>query len=56
VLDTGTTSHMTPHKNLLRNYCEFSQPKTIRAANKGTFDAFGSGLLVLLNKVGDKTV
>jgi hypothetical protein len=29
ILDTGASSHMTPHKNLLRNYCPFTQPRKI---------------------------
>jgi hypothetical protein len=29
ILDTGASSHMTPHKNMLRDYCVFSQPRKI---------------------------
>ena len=39
IIDTGASSHMTPHQNLLKNYQSFPKPRIISAANKGTFDA-----------------
>ena len=54
ILDTGASSHMTPHRNLLANYSEFSKPRKIRAANKGTFEALGIGTLVMPTKICGK--
>jgi len=39
ILDTGTSSHMSSHKELLKNFLSFSSPRKIRAADKETFDA-----------------
>ena len=47
---------MTPHKNLLNNYQTFSKPRSIRGADKGTFDALGTGHLKLSTRVGEKPV
>jgi Pol polyprotein, beta-barrel domain len=47
---------MTPHKNLLRNYRAFAQPRKIRAADKGTFDTLGSDTLVISTWVSDGPV
>ena len=47
IIDMGVSSHMTPHKNLLKNYQNFPKPRTIRGADKGTFDALGTGHLKL---------
>ena len=47
---------MNPHKNLLRNYRAFAQPRKIRAADKGTFDALGSGMLVISTWASDRSV
>ena len=52
----GASSHMTPHQNLLKNYQSFPKPKTIRGANKGTFDALGTGQLKLTTQVGGKSI
>ena len=47
---------MTPHKNLLKNYQNFPKPRTIRGANKGTFDALGTGHLKLSTQVDGRTI
>ena len=46
-IDTGVSSHMTPHQDMLKSYQCFSKPRTICAANKGTFDVLGTGHLKL---------
>ena len=56
ILDTGASSHMTPHKNLLANYSEFSKPRKICAANKGTFEALGIGTLIMPTKIHGKNM
>jgi len=43
ILDTGASSHMTPHRRMLENYHSFPAPCIIRAADKGSFEAYGSG-------------
>ena len=43
ILDTGASSHMTPHQRMLENYHSFTQPRIIRAADRGSFEAYGSG-------------
>jgi hypothetical protein len=48
ILDTGASAHMTPHKNLLKDYKVFEILRCISAANKGVFNALGAGTLVLL--------
>jgi transposase InsO family protein len=55
ILDTGASSHMTPYRNLLENYQSFAEPRKIRTADKGIFEAFGSGLLALQTRVNGKT-
>ena len=40
IIDTDVSSHMTPHQSLLKNYQSFPRPRTIREADKGTFNAF----------------
>ena len=47
IIDMGASMHMTPHQGLLKNYQSFPKPKTIREANKGTFDALVIGHLKL---------
>ena len=47
---------MTPHKNLLNNYQTFSKQRSIRGADKGTFDALGTGHLKLNTQVGERSV
>ena len=54
ILDTGASSHMMPHRNLLANYSEFSKPRKIHAADKGTFEALGIGTLVMPTKIRGK--
>ena len=54
ILDTGASSHMTPHKNLLANYSEFSKPRKIRVADKGTFKALGIRTLIMPTKIHGK--
>ena len=54
ILDTGASSHMMPHRNLLANYSEFPKPRKIRAADKGTFEALGIGTLVMPTKIRGK--
>ena len=39
IIDMGVSSHMTPRQNLLKNYQSFPKLRTIRGADKGTFDA-----------------
>ena len=56
IIDTGASSHMTPHKNLLKNYQSFSKPRTIHAANKVLFNAFGTGTLFLMMNIKGKPV
>ena len=47
IIDMGASCHMTPHKNLMKNYQSFSKPRSIRGADKGMFDALGTGHLKL---------
>ena len=47
ILDTGASSHMMPHRDILNNYRAFPEPHKIHAADKGIFEALGSGKLVL---------
>ena len=47
---------MTPHQNLLKNYQNFPKPRTIRGADKGTFNALGIGNLKLMTRVEGKTI
>ena len=56
IIDMGASCHMTPHKNLLKNYQSFSKPRSIRGANKGTFDALGTGHLKLSTQIRWKTI
>ena len=56
IIDMGVSSHMTPHKHLLKNIQNFPKPRTIRGANKGTFDALGTGHLKLSTRVDGKTI
>ena len=53
IIDTGASCHMTLHKNLLNNYQTFSKLRSIRGADKGTFDALGTGHLKLNTRVGE---
>ena len=54
ILDTGASSHMTPHKNLLANYSEFSKPRKIHMADKGTFEVLGIRTLIIPTKIHGK--
>ena len=54
ILDTRASSHMTPHKNLLTNYSDFSKPRKICAADKGTFEALGIRTLIMSTKIHGK--
>ena len=56
IIDTVASSHITPHQNLLKNYQSFPKPRTIRGADKGTFDALGTGHLKLTTQVGGKSI
>ena len=56
IIDMGASSHMTPHKNLLKNYQNFPKLRTIRGADKGTFDALGTGHLKLSTQVDGRTI
>ena len=56
IIDMGVSSHMIPHQNLLKNYQSFPKPRTIRGANKGTFDALGTGHLKLTTRLGGKSI
>ena len=56
ILDTGVSSHMTPHLNLLQEYKNFLKARRLRAADKGTFKAYGTGTLVMPVKIKDKNV
>ena len=47
---------MTPHKNLLKVYQCFPKPRTIHAANKNSFNAFGTGTLFLTTDIKGKPV
>ena len=47
IIGMSASSHMTPHQNILKNYQIFPIPRTIRGADKGTFDALGTGHLKL---------
>ena len=47
---------MTPHQNMLKNYKSFPKPRTICAADKGTFNALGTGKLKLNTRVNGKLV
>ena len=48
IIDMGVSRHITPHQNLLKNYQSFPRPRTIRGADKGTFNALGIGDLKLM--------
>ena len=52
----GASSHMIPQQNLLKNYQSLSKPRTIRGADKGTFDALGIGHLKLITQVGGRSI
>jgi hypothetical protein len=54
ILDTGASAHMTPHKNLLKNYHVFKMPKCISAANKGIFNALGVSTMILPEQINGK--
>jgi hypothetical protein len=54
ILDTGVSAHMTPHKNLLRDYQIFKMPKCISAANKGIFNGLGVGTMILPEQINGK--
>ena len=56
IIDTGASSHMTPHKDLLKNYQSFPKPRIIQAANKASFNALGIGTLVLTNNIKGKMI
>ena len=56
IIDTGVSMHMTPHQSLLKNYQSFPRLRTIRGADKGTFDALGISNLKLMTRVGGKTI
>ena len=56
ILDTGASSHMMPHKVMLENYQNFSMPHTIQEADRGTFEAYGSGQLKITTRVKGKVV
>ena len=56
IIDMGVSSHMTPHQSLLKNYQSFPRRRTIRGANKGTFDALGISNLKIITQVGGKTI
>ena len=56
IIDTGASSHITPHKNLLKNYQSFPKPRIIHAANKASFNGLGIGTLVLLNNINGKMI
>ena len=56
IIDMGASSHMTSHKNPLKNYQNFSKLRTIRGADKGTFDALGTGHLKLSTQVDERTI
>ena len=47
IIDMGVIHHMTPHKNLLKNYKRSSKLRSIGGANKGMFDVLGTGHLKL---------
>ena len=47
IIYMGASSHMTPHQIFLKNYQSFPKLKTIRGANKVTFDALGTRHLKL---------
>ena len=56
ILNTGASTHMTPHKNLLADYKKFPKPRKVHAADKGTFEALGSGMLVMPIKIHGRDV
>ena len=56
ILNTGASTHMTPHKNLLADYKKFPKPRKVHVADKGTFEALGSGMLVMPIKIHGRDV
>ena len=56
IIDMGVSSHMTANKNLLKNYQNLPKLRTIRGADKGTFDALGTGHLKLSTQVDGRTI
>ena len=56
ILDTGVSLHMTPHQDMLKNYKNFLKPRTIWAADKGTFNALRTRQLRPKTKVKGKSV
>ena len=56
ILDTGASSHMTSHKELLKNFSSVPSPRKIRAVDKETFDALGVGQMVVTTKFNGKPV
>lgn len=43
VWDTGASTHMSPYRELFINFTPINPPKSIRAADKTTFEAIGKG-------------
>ena len=56
IIDMGVSTYMTPHQGLLNSYQSFLKPKTLRGADKGTFDALGIRYLKLTNQVAGKSI
>jgi hypothetical protein len=47
---------MTPQKNLLVDYKKFPMLRKVHVADKGTFEALGTGTLILLTKIQGRNV
>ena len=56
IIDTGASSYMTLHQNMLKNYQSFPKLRTILAADKGTFNALEIEHLKLSTQVGGKLI
>jgi transposase InsO family protein len=43
IIDSGATTHITPHKVLFSDYTEFPSPRSISTADHGSLNAYGIG-------------
>ena len=43
ILDSGASRHTTSHKKLLRDYCKFDVPESVKVGDDRTVEAYGAG-------------
>ena len=54
--DTGSSSHMTSQKELLKNYLKISSPRKIWVTDRGTSMSLGVSLMILTTNINGKLV